>query len=381
MQLADGSHLTYCTNIHPGEDWQSLLSQLKAHLPEVKKRISPDQPLGVGLRLSGIASGYLANNSEALEQFKHWLEEQGIYVFTLNGFPYGEFHNRPVKEQVYQPDWRSEERFAYSCRLAKILATLLPEGMTGSISTVPVGFKPNFATQMQVETAAQNILRFTKYLIEYKKQRGAHIQLALEPEPGCYLETTAGTILFFERQLLDKTPIRPEILTQHLGVCLDTCHAAVMFENSLEAAQAYQRANIPLHKIQLTTAVQASALNAESKQQLQQFCDDVYLHQSCVRSNGRQKFYLDLPEALENSQDGDELRSHFHVPVFHERLNGLQTTQADLLALLETQKQQALSQHLEVETYSFDVLPEHLRKDSVVDNISRELLWTREQLA
>ncbi|SMF20520.1 hypothetical protein SAMN02745866_01274 [Alteromonadaceae bacterium Bs31] len=379
MKIANACHLSYCTNIHPGEDWPSLFSSLQRNLPAVKKNVCKDAPFGLGLRLSALAASYLTEKASALAEFKDWLNSESLYVFTINGFPYGTFHGETIKEKVYQPDWRSEARYHYSCQLAELLAKLLPANMHGSISTVPVGFKADFSTQQAVDSAIKKLLQFTDFLIDLESRSGKTVQLALEPEPACYLETSKDCLQFFARLFAASNRSSAEI-KKHLGLCLDTCHAAVMQEQAKISAEMLINAGIPLHKIQLTAALRVSSANDAALKQLKQFADPVYLHQSTLLRSGECHFFLDLPEALAAVRERDEIRSHYHVPVFCENLGLLETTQSDLRELLKRQKQNALSTHLEVETYTFDVLPAHLRCSSVVDNISREINWVVEHL-
>ena len=139
MQVGDGLHLTYCTNIHPAVGWEAVLASLRAHAPALKARLSPDAPFGIGLRLSGAESRELLADGR-LDEFRRWLDAEGLYVFTINGFPHGTFHGQPVKADVHAPDWRSEERVAYTLRLAEILDALLPEAVDGTISTSPLSY-------------------------------------------------------------------------------------------------------------------------------------------------------------------------------------------------------------------------------------------------
>jgi hypothetical protein len=139
---AGGSHLGYCTNIHPGESWDEIRANLGRYVPEVKRRVSPDAPFGLGLRLSCLAARQLAG-PESLAEFADFLRRESLYVFTINGFPYGPFHGTRVKEDVYLPDWRDEERLEYTNLLADLLAQWVPAGTAsgGSISTVPGAFR------------------------------------------------------------------------------------------------------------------------------------------------------------------------------------------------------------------------------------------------
>jgi len=397
MEIANNCQLTYCTNIHPGEDWPTLFAQLKNKLPPIKQAVCPRQPFGLGLRLSAQAAKYLCTDTAARNEFKTWLGEHQLYIFTLNGFPYGTFHKVAVKEQVYQPDWQTPQRFEYSCDLALLLSEFLPENSKGSISTVPIGFRSDFDSEEKMQTAANTVLDFVCFLIALQASSGKTIQLALEPEPGCLLETTAGTIDFFQQYLLSPSALAyvqkklpnhctPAAISQnvkaHLGICLDTCHAAVMFESATDAARQILSADIPIHKIQLTAALQVNHLNDRAQQQLHAFVDPVYLHQTSVMAPGTTKpvFYLDLPEALASAPKGAALRSHFHVPVFYSEFDELQTTQTDLINLIQQHNLSPLSPHLEVETYTFDVLPQELQTATVTEAISREILWVKELL-
>ncbi|HEX7028439.1 MAG TPA: metabolite traffic protein EboE, partial [Gammaproteobacteria bacterium] len=324
------------------------------------------------------------------------LQQQSLYLYTVNGFPYGTFHGQAVKEKVYQPDWAMPDRLEYSRQLARILGVLLPEGQHGSISTVPVGFKPDYGNPQQLNGAVDNLLRLAAFLAELEHDDGKLVQFALEPEPGCYLETTRDTVAFFQQQLFTDNAVeqlalylpselKPKagvsLLKRHLGVCLDTCHAAVMFESPLAMNNTLLEAGIPVHKIQLTAALHIRQLTTTARERLRCFADAIYLHQTSVRTDDGNRFYLDLEPALDDVEDGVELRSHFHVPVFAETLGELGTTQEDLRELLADIRRKPGCPHLEVETYTFDVLPAELKQGSVADNISRELNWVKEQLA
>lgn len=398
MRLAQtpDCHLSYCTNIHAGESWSEVDYALKQHLPVVKANVSPDREMGVGLRLSALAARQLSENPEQLQTFKDWLQQQDLYLYTINGFPYGTFHGQSVKEEVYQPDWAMPERLEYSRQLARILGALLTEGRHGSISTVPVGFKPEFENLQRLNDAVDNLLKLVAFLAELEHDGQKLVQFALEPEPGCYLETTRDTVLFFQQRLLTddaveqlalylppglKPKANMSLIKRHLGVCLDTCHAAVMFESPLAMNNALIEAGISVHKIQLTAALNVARLTTAARERLRRFADDVYLHQTSIRAGDGNRFYLDLEPALNEAEDGVELRSHFHVPVFAESLGELGTTQKDLRELLADFRRKPGCPHLEVETYTFDVLPAELKQGSVADNISRELNWVKEQLA
>src|SRR5262245_39941973 len=200
------AHLTYCTNIHRGETWDETRAALEKHLPAVKAKVAPGSAMGVGLRLSAIAADELSA-PEALAQFTDFLARNNLYVFTINGFPFGPFHGTRVKEEVYQPDWRFAERLAYSNRLADLLSHLLPDerGLEGSISTVPATFGPIGRESGVLDAVAENLIRHASHLALLRERTGKTIALALEPEPMCYLETTEGAVQFFESHLYTKS--------------------------------------------------------------------------------------------------------------------------------------------------------------------------------
>jgi len=396
LSSPDLGHLTYCTNIHAGETWPDVLQNLKTYLPQAKAALSPDAPFGVGLRLSYVAAEALSD-AETLSRFKSFLKENGLYVFTLNGFPYGEFHGQPVKEAVYLPDWRDSQRLTYSNTLADILAAILPDGVDGTISTVPGAFKPNVKTPADVTAMAQNMIRHVAHLVGLQILTGKAIALTLEPEPCCFIETIDETVHFFKDNLFSDNARSflmsltdlddagaDEALCRHLGVCLDLCHAAVEFEDAREVVGKLRSANIPIGKMQISAGLRFAPVGDQTIGQLKPFEDAVYLHQTIASNNGTLTRYVDLKDAFEARSSGaiaDEWRVHFHVPIFLDDLGDFATTQNFIREMLQLHKEQPISNHLEVETYTWNVLPEEYRNVDVVSAIVRELTWVRQQLA
>ncbi len=398
MDLGSGlGHLTYCTNIHAAESWADTMASLERHLPAIKAELAPDRPFGVGLRLSAIAAEALAEG-DRLQAFRAWLERAGCYVFTINGFPYGPFHGQRVKEQVYQPDWTYPERLAYSNRLADLLAVLLPDqpGLEGSVSTVPGTFKPLAAEPGVVARIADNLLRHVAHLAALRARTGRIISLALEPEPYCLLETIDETVAFFRDHLqtpaaqqrlaeLAGVPVEASaaLLQRHLGVCYDVCHAAVEYEDPAASLAALGAAGIRITKLQLSAALRVPRIGPDAAAQLKPFNEPVYLHQVIERDGDRLIRHLDLPAALATVDQaaGREWRVHFHVPIFLAELEHFSTTQDFLRQILALHRAQPISAHLEVETYTWDVLPERYRGLGVASAIARELAWVRQELA
>ncbi len=397
-KAAGGAHLTYCTNIHRGESWAETQAALERYLPEVKRQAAPAASMGVGLRLSNLASETLAREAGQLAAFKDFLAEHDLYVFTINGFPYGPFHGTRVKEDVYQPDWRFPERLAYSNRLADLLLELLPQGseIEGSISTVPATFRPLGAQEGALDKIADNLLRHAAHLVALRERQGRTITLALEPEPMCYLETSEELIGFLKSRIFASEPVArfcnltglaagaaEAALRRHIGICYDVCHAAIEFEDPAASIARLRQAGIGIFKLQLSAALKVKNVDRETRAQLQRFDEGVYLHQVVERrGNGDLVRYLDLAPAFAEiaAAYGTEWRVHCHVPIFLQTLPVLDTTQDFLSEILRIHKQTPISPHLEVETYTFDVLPEELRRVDVATAVARELDWVTNRL-
>jgi sugar phosphate isomerase/epimerase len=388
-------HLTYCTNIHPGETWAEVRANLERYVLAVKARVAPDRPFGIGLRLSAQAAATLAEPAE-LAAFREFLATHGLYVFTINGFPYGVFHGTRVKEDVYLPDWMDDARLAYTDRLATLLADLLPPDLEGTVSTVPGAFKGRVRAATDVDRMADLMVRHAATLTRIRERTGKVVALAVEPEPGCHLETVAETTAFFERHLLGPAAARrlgeltgrpraecEDALRRHLGVCFDACHMAVEFEEPQRALEALGRAGIAVGKVQISAGLVVSLDDGAGPtlDALRPFAEGVYLHQVVERGPAGFTRFLDLPEALQAASRADggprEWRVHFHVPLFREDLGRFRSTQPYLRELLALLRRQAWSRHLEVETYTWDVLPAEYRREDIVTAVARELDWVR----
>jgi sugar phosphate isomerase/epimerase len=365
MKLA-GAHLTYCTNIHPGESWAEIEANFR-HVIAVKAKLCPDAPFGVGLRLSARAAHELADG--ALPALQRLLAHHGLYVFTINGFPYGTFHGAPVKEAVYRPDWREPERVAYTNQLADLLAQLLPDGVDGTISTVPGCFRARADGGAALPEIAANLERAAAHCAALARTTGKRITIALEPEPCCVIETVDEAIALFRDHLAD-SPHRA-----HLGLCLDACHAAVEYEDLPAALARLRAAGIAIAKLQLSAGLRIAPVGDAQRTALVRFADDVYLHQVVARRAGELVRYVDLPAALADPAASDEWRVHFHVPIVRDDLGAFASTQDFLAELLAIQRATPLSTQLEVETYTWNVLPPELRDQPITDAIADELRW------
>jgi hypothetical protein len=388
-------HLTYCQNIHPGERWTENRAALEQKAVAVKNALSALGPFGLGLRLSATAAADLAD-AAAMDEGAALFAAHELYPFSVNGFPYGRFHKGPVKENVYAPDWRTPERLDYTVRLAKILAHWLPKGQEGSISTVPGSFAPWIQTREDELTMARNLGTVAADLARLETQSGRRIHLGLEPEPDCFLETTAQTLSFFtdtlpegalpvimERLQLGREAAS-ELLHRHVGVCFDTCHVALQYEDLTESLRAYRSAGVLLSKIQLSAALRAPA-TPEAIEALTAFREPIYLHQIKARgANGLRKAWTDLPEGLAALPDEtalEELRVHFHVPLFVAPGGPLASTADSLDEAFWREVLGGACAHLEIETYTFDVLPPEVHPGDIVESIAAEYRWVLGKLA
>ena len=399
MLLNNGNHLTYCTNIHPGVSWEDHFEQLKQHLPSIRARVAPEENFGVGLRLAATAAATLSSPAK-LEAFKDFLQESRLYVFTMNGFPYGNFHHDRVKEQVHQPDWRTPERLTYTKRLFTLLQELVPEGMDGGISTSPLSYMPLFRTEGELnealETSLYNLIEVVAFLYQSRESKGVFMHLDIEPEPDGILENTQQVIHFYNEWLLSKgVPLLEKRLgihsttaeaaiRRHIQICYDVCHFALVYEEPTDAFKAFKKEGIGIGKIQLSSALKTLVTkdNALGKKELKQFEEGVYLHQVITRDKlGQIKSYSDLPKAFKDCpRDFEgEWRVHFHVPLFTAEYGHLSSTQQDVSNTLALVQQESINAHLEVETYTWEVLPEPLKLD-IQGSIARELHWVKSQM-
>jgi sugar phosphate isomerase/epimerase len=400
MRLADGDGwLGYCLNVHPTQNFAEVRAALLGPVRTIKRRLCPDAPFAVGLRLSAEAAN---EPTTAAAELARIFAGEGYAAYTMNGFPYGRFHGAPVKQDVYEPDWTTPERRRYTADLAQIMAALVEPGETATISTVPGGFAPRVGTRGA--DIADVLLQSVADLVALERRTGRTVALALEPEPWCLLETTEDAIRFF-RDFLFAPPAAERLagltglsvaaaraaLPRHLGLCLDVCHMAVAFEAPEATLAALATAGIPIHKIQLSAALRLDRMTPEARRRIAAFQDTVYLHQVVARRpDGAIRRFLDLPEAL--AADGDETeewRVHFHVPIFAAPAPPLGSTRDVLERVLALHRATPICRHLEVETYTWDVLPEGAGLDEglasiggdIAQGIERELRWVCEQLS
>lgn len=384
--------LGYCTNVHSGTSLEEIKRNLEEHTLEVKRQVSPDEPMGVGLWLPAEAVVEFASPDhddelivDEMLAFREWLESRGLFAYTLNAFPMRDFHEPVVKHAVYTPDWSQAVRLDYTMALAHILHHLLPPGAEGSISTLPIGWADSVNPGW-----ADHLCEAVESLADLYEATGRIIHLDLEPEPGCEIADTQ-TMLMFLMVLEMSGGLSPDVLRRHLRVCLDVCHAAVMFEKPTMMLEWLRESGWRIGKVQISSGLRAPfrGLKAAEKKamrgRLEQFAEDRYLHQTTIGSKDGHKiaqFHDDLPEALAaNKIGGGEWRIHYHVPIHLDRIEPLETTQSHIVELLAAIRPEDGIRHYEIETYAWNVLPEDLRPKRLADGIAAEMRWAKEQMS
>ncbi len=366
LRHADGSllHLAYYSNVHPADDLDGVAAQLERYTARVRERLDV-AVLGIGLWVAAPAL-----NRDAAQRLASHLDRLSLEVVTLNGFPYRAFHAPVVKRDVYWPHWAQDERRQYTLGLAELLAVLLPADIEeGSISTLPLGWREGWdeAAQSAALTALADLAGELEALYS---RTGKRIRLALEPEPGCTVETIA--------QACD---VLAGLAPDWIGVCLDACHLAVQFEDPADAVARLGLAGVPIVKTQVSSALRVpDPSSPEGRELLARFDEPRFLHQVRECVNSHVEGTDDLPEALEGGLPAQrEWRVHFHVPVNSAE----HTTQDELSATLAALAggDAPLTRHFEVETYTWSVMRDAPTDDEgLVAGLAAELEWTRDRL-
>ena len=397
MDLGNGlGHLTYSTLVHPGDTWEEMRHSLETYVPEVKARFCPDAQMGVSLRISNASAERLINDPDERAWVKQFLDANDLYVYTVNAFPYGPFKGERVKERVYEPDWTTAERTQYTMNVATILTEITGPDLEPTIQTAPLAFRPKVSDQAYIDAFTDNLLRVVAFLMELEQRTGRRVKLALEPEPYCFLETIEETVEYFNAYIytldaairvaeLSGQPLAEVFggLRRHLGVVFDICHQSVEFEDITEDLQLLMRAGIPIYKLQEAAALLVEEVTPEIVAELKRYTGTIYLSQTTELRDGMLTRFLNLEDAIaayEADPGPRQWRTHFHVPVFLKDLGPFQTTRSGIDAALAVHARTPLSTHLEIETYTWDVLPDHLKTGDITEYVVRELEYVRDEL-
>ena len=377
MRISRNSHLCYCmNNFKPAEDFSGkspffTISEKLARALEVLEQ----EQFAIGIWANEKNLAFL-EKPDVFAEFARIASEKNFYFFTMNIFPFGDFHGARVKENVYLPDWRSDERLDYSCRAADFLSKIIPEDVTGSLSTVPGGYRNFISDPSDISRIAVNLAKAALHLRKAYERTGKKIVLAIEPEPDCIWEDAADFADFFGRELAANDDCR-----EYIGLCYDTSHHELSGLNPGEGIDLCLRNGVKIAKIQLSAAL--GAPTPESKKSLANFADDVYLHQTReVKENGVIVTYQDLPQALEQADHRRYWKIHYHIPLYLDSLpGGLSVEKNDLEAVLrKLAENPAICSNIEIETYTFPVLPEEIRKLDIEKSMALEYQWVLDRL-
>jgi hypothetical protein len=389
-------HLTYSTLVHQTDNWEQLWKSVNTFLPQVKARVAPDQTFGVCLRTSAPSAEMLSQDPAKRADLKKFFADQDLYLYTANAFVYGVFKKQVIKEEVYEPDWRTPERREYTKQVADLLAEVAPDGVNPSIQTAPLGFKPRVTGDDVVEAYTANVIDVVAHLVGLEKRTGKVVTLGLEPEPRCYLETTDETVTYFTERLFSGKTAQSlakvsglneadaaAAMKKHMGVVFDIGHQAVGYEDIPASLQKLVDNGVQIVKLQEAASMYIPDVNQKIVDALQSFAKTIYLSQTCQKKDGKQTWFLNLEDAFEDwykNPGPREWRTHFHVPVFLDDLGAFGTTRFALEQALAFHKKSPLSTHLEIETYTWDVLPDHLKTGDIVEYVTREIEWVKGQL-
>lgn len=356
--------LCYCTNVHPGNTVDEVIKGIEQFAAKVAGNL--DFPIAVGLWFSRAVEEEMSFDMSHQQRIKNALNMHNLTCYTLNAFPFGNFHEKRVKENVYLPDWSDLKRAEYTGCCAYHLADFLDDEIEGSISTLPLGFKHHKHPEDFIQQCISNLIELANELHTIYQQTGKIIRLAIEPEPFCMLETTTEAIDFFAQLFQTaESENKLDLVKQYIGLCYDVCHQAVEFEDAASAIQQIDQAGIRINKVQLSCAIEAQnpAHNPEVSTALLDYLDEKYLHQTMARlADGNILKQVDLTQSLIEQPDADwsaaEIwRVHYHVPVYADTVGPLKTTRPELVKALAAIKKLDYAPDLEVETYTWSVLP------------------------
>ncbi len=357
--------LGYCTNVFPGDSFSAVIQNLEQYVKPLNKALPFDVGIGIWLSSSALR--------EADEfELKDAIERCDTKLVSCNGFPAGNFHANEVKHNVYLPNWSMGERLEYTVSLAELCAKVT-QLKSFSISTVPLGWNDH---EFENADATRLLLECIDALERIEDENGVCVHLDLEAEPGCRLQTSEDISHFVNSTFGDDARVR-----RYLRVCHDTCHAAVMQESIEDCLANYANAGLLIGKVQVSSAIQCSIDETNQERQLQelsQFIEPKYLHQTTVTTDSQTLFFGNLDEAIQEAKCGD-WRVHFHIPIHNSNISTLNTTQQELIQSIEALKDVDVDTW-EVETYTWNELPRMMEQDDLVESMAKELRWAHKNI-
>ncbi|GAA1438929.1 metabolite traffic protein EboE [Mycobacterium cookii] len=386
LRHRDGSvvHLAYGTNVLPSEDVDGLVAQATSMGVRIRRALDAlpgaaagGDLVGLGLWLPAAAAHRLAADPEGVRLVRGQLADHGVEVVTVNAFPYAAFQGPTVKHSVYLPTWTTRERLDYTLAAARVLAGLLPpDADHGSISSLPLAWRSPWSRDDQ-RLAEALLSELSSGLADVEAETGRRVVVGIEPEPGCVIETV--------EEAVDRLGA---VDRDRIGVCLDLCHLAVGFEDAGHALRLLDEAGLRVVKAQPASAlVVDDPADAATRRALASYAEDRFLHQVRHEDAGEVAGHDDLAQALDGPDPlatDTPWRVHFHVPVHADPEPPLRNARAELhdslAALLGGPV--ARVHHLEVETYTWSVLPggAPTDDDALAAGLASELAWVHAEL-
>lgn len=373
----NNAHLTYCTNIHKNKTLKDTVNNIKKYAINIKNKVSPNNRFGIGLCLSYNMSLQLVDET-ALNNFKHWLSANNLYIFTINGFVHSYFHKKNIKEKIYEPDWGTVERFIFTKNLITILSNLL-DTEYGSISTVPICYKIKIRNRKKKYRVIQESLCYLMEILvlldKTKREKNKKIVLCFEPEPDCFLENTHDIIFFYKHTLIPygtnylnknygytkKNATRK--IFQHLQICYDACHFAIQHEKPKKTFEMLLKHNITVGKVQLSSLVHMyiprnTFVEKIKILKLQNLSTSTFLHQVRTTYKKTKNIHscVDFSKPINSNECltcvKKTRRIHYHLPIYKNTFLLCNTTKKHLdKTFLELIRKNVI--HLEIETYTW----------------------------
>ena len=365
--------LGYALNVFPGHTLAELWPCLETDVLQLKQRAFSREVFPIELRFSEPLVRELRADPREVARLKSFLDTHGLALITANAFVMPRFHGERVKERVYLPAWHeSDARAQFTDAALELLAQLAPRDTAFISASVPFGaLKP-----ASMAAIAPPILECGRQAARLSRRAGIRCVVALEPEPGLTVETTAEAVEFFERFV-------PVELWEHLAVNFDLAHQLVEFEDLGESLARLRAAGVGVAKVHVSNAAELTALRPF-------YADSIYLHQVCgVDVAGERVFFsLDWPEAPPPTR-AVRFRVHYHLPVCPVPVGepgGPGTTLAEVERFLtEVLPHPSATPPLDpatpliIETYTW---PEHRRgRQRLVENLVGELDWVRQKIS
>jgi sugar phosphate isomerase/epimerase len=354
--MSDSPRVGWCANVLAADS----IAAMVAGLEETSAALPPHTPVGLWFPHTLL--------KESSRPVKQWLARSGCPVLGFNAFPQDAFHDPVVKDAVYVPDWSTQSRLDYTINAATTLAELLGRGGEGGLTTVPLGWR---AHDVDIDAAAGTIRLACTMIEEIGRKTGTDLHLAIEPEPGCLLQTAEDLARFVADHNLDDLARRGL-----LRACLDACHLAVMHESPAEAIATLGLAGLSIGRLQLSSVPEASG---EHYDDLLGLAEPRWMHQTSIESGGDMTLVNDLSDAQAYDRSGI-WRTHLHVPIHLEHIGPLHTTRHVISELLGAAAALPYRPAVEVETYAWSVLPESARQPTLGEDIAAELQWATEAM-